>query len=336
MDMRSFFLEEIKKFKTIDEQIEILKSRDLIIVDEKRAKDYLLANNYYNLINGYSKHFFVENNNTDEEKHYKQGTTFDEICSVYFFDKQIKEDFFNYSIDVEHHLKSLFAYNFSKIYKDRRYPYLDIDCYDSNKTTDVIYSISKMSSIIKNKTKYHNDNNSIYHYVKKYGEVPIWVMIDYLDFGLLESLMFNSITTIQNNVAKDCISFIKSNNSEFDNIFPPKAMLSFIKNIRETRNICAHNNRLIGFKCHGDIIYFHPIFDQYGDFPKNGSRRNFYTTMLSMQCFLSSIEYSQLHNSIRKRFNRLRNKVNPTTVSQIEKDLGFPPDWSTNTKILEQ
>lgn len=42
-----------KDFKTIDEQIEILRSRGLIIEDETEAKDFLFRNNYYR-ISGYS------------------------------------------------------------------------------------------------------------------------------------------------------------------------------------------------------------------------------------------------------------------------------------------
>ncbi|MCH5150846.1 MAG: hypothetical protein J1G30_09285 [Spirochaetales bacterium] len=36
-----------KNFKTIEEQIEILRSRGLTINDESHAKDFLLYNNYY-------------------------------------------------------------------------------------------------------------------------------------------------------------------------------------------------------------------------------------------------------------------------------------------------
>lgn len=39
-----------KPFKTLDEQISILKSRGLIIPDEEAAKLSLLCNNYYNVI----------------------------------------------------------------------------------------------------------------------------------------------------------------------------------------------------------------------------------------------------------------------------------------------
>ena len=44
---------EDKEFKTIDEQLEILKSRGLIVEDESIAKEFLLYNNYYR-ISGYS------------------------------------------------------------------------------------------------------------------------------------------------------------------------------------------------------------------------------------------------------------------------------------------
>ena len=47
-----FYMAE-KEFKTIDEQIELLKSRGLCIPDEAAAGSFLLRNNYYRL-SGYS------------------------------------------------------------------------------------------------------------------------------------------------------------------------------------------------------------------------------------------------------------------------------------------
>ena len=42
-----------KEFKTIDEQLEILKQRGLTIEDDSVAKEFLLKNNYYR-VSGYS------------------------------------------------------------------------------------------------------------------------------------------------------------------------------------------------------------------------------------------------------------------------------------------
>lgn len=46
--------ENPKPFKTIDEQVEILRSRGLGISDQNRAAAFLLRENYYAVVNGYT------------------------------------------------------------------------------------------------------------------------------------------------------------------------------------------------------------------------------------------------------------------------------------------
>ena len=48
-----------KIFKTIDEQIDILNSRNVVIDDYDKAYNLLSKNNYYYLINGY-KNLFID------------------------------------------------------------------------------------------------------------------------------------------------------------------------------------------------------------------------------------------------------------------------------------
>ena len=57
----------VKTFKTIDEQIELLRSRNLQIRDYETAKEILLSNNYYYLINGYKDLFL---NKKVKQKHF--------------------------------------------------------------------------------------------------------------------------------------------------------------------------------------------------------------------------------------------------------------------------
>ena len=47
----------MKEFKTYEEQIELLKLKGLIILDEAYAKEKLKEENYYNIINGYKELF---------------------------------------------------------------------------------------------------------------------------------------------------------------------------------------------------------------------------------------------------------------------------------------
>ena len=67
-----------KEFKTIDEQIELLQSRNLHIENENIARKILLNNNYYYLINGY-KDVFLDKNSKEEK--FAGGTTLEEIYS---------------------------------------------------------------------------------------------------------------------------------------------------------------------------------------------------------------------------------------------------------------
>ena len=73
----------MKEFKTYQEQIEILKSPGIVINNEEFALEKLQEDNYYNIINGY-KDLFIDSNQ------YIQGTTFEEIYSLFEFDRNLK------------------------------------------------------------------------------------------------------------------------------------------------------------------------------------------------------------------------------------------------------
>ena len=60
-----------KPFKNVDEEIQILQSRGLVITNAADAKAKLLSNNYYTVINGY-KYPFLEKSTTSQEEHFKK------------------------------------------------------------------------------------------------------------------------------------------------------------------------------------------------------------------------------------------------------------------------
>lgn len=315
-----------KEFKTLDQQITLLQDRGLVIDNIDKAKKYLLSNNYYNLINGYGKFF------QDKENHFKKNTSFDEIYELYFVDKEIKQAIFDSILNVEHHLKSILAYRFAEKYSDKRYAYLDINSYSSEKTLKVSYTLSKLFRIINQNSK--KVGTPINHYVRVYDDVPIWVIVDYLDFGDLYSIIFNLPTNLQNNIALDLVEFIKQNIPGYNEIFTPELMISMIKNIHEIRNVCAHNNRLIDFKCKSDIIYSKQIFATFG-IKKNDDRKRAYSTFVSLQAFLSQVEFPILNNTLRKRFRFLSNKLSTISIGDVLSKYGFPEDWHQRDAIKQ-
>lgn len=316
-----FFL---KPFKTLTEQIQLLRNRNLTINDEDYAKKYLLSNNYYNIINGYSKFFPMEGEN------YIGGTTFEEVARLYLFDKELKQAFFKAILNAESHLKSIFAYRFAELFSNKPYSYLNIECYTREKTLSVISTISRLSQIISRQQKF--PESSIAHYIQNHNEIPIWVLVNQLEFGELRNMLTSSTVQLQNRVAKDLCDFIKQNLSRIST-FPPEIMISFVENMNEVRNICAHTNRLIGFKCRRDSKYWNVLHDNYGIAPEN-ERRNVYSVFVSTQCFLSKMEYCALNNKIKKLVHiHLEKHLNSITSNEIMQKLGFPTDWHLLPKL---
>ena len=108
-----------KQFKTLDEQIEIFKHKGLVIEDEKYAKEVLLRENYF-FINGY-RHLFYK---SSTEKVFIKGTTFEELYSLFLFDRSFRNVLFKYLLVIENNLKSITSYQLSKKYGYKEKDYL--------------------------------------------------------------------------------------------------------------------------------------------------------------------------------------------------------------------
>lgn len=314
----------MKEFKTIDEQIQILVDRNLIINDVDKAKAYLLSQNYYNIINGYAN-FFPRDNNDN----YTSNTTFDEIAKLYTFEKELKQELLNAILSAETHLKALFSHRFSETYADMPYPYLDINCYAPTRRLESVETISKLSkTLIKYNCPYHR-NSSIYHYINSYQKVPMWVLSSYIEFGTFRHLLSNTTLSVQNKVAHDCMIFI-SEHIQNPGQFTPATMISFVKNIHSIRNVCAHGNRLIGHLCPSDDRYWAPLHNKYS-IDANMPRNTTYSVFISLQCFLNRIEYATLHNSVLKLTKKLAPKLSSIHINDILSKLGFPQNWHLHT-----
>ena len=119
----------IKTFKTIDEQIEILKSKGLKIDDVDYAKDILLRENYF-FLSGY-RHLFLK---SPKDRMFIPGTDFKELYALFNFDRQIRNIFFKNILIVENNAKSIFSYQLSRKYGIREKDYLNPKTFTSDKS----------------------------------------------------------------------------------------------------------------------------------------------------------------------------------------------------------
>lgn len=167
-----------KEFKTIEEQIEILKSRKLIINDDELAKKIFKENNYYYVINGYKDLFINEINGKET---YKDNVTLEEIYSLYKFDIEIRTHFLKYILSLERRLNTYIAYEFSRNYGHNNYLLVDnFDNTERNNTriTKLIKDI-ELSKIEQLKL----GNKMLNHYMNQYNYIPLWVLIRIITFG---------------------------------------------------------------------------------------------------------------------------------------------------------
>lgn len=311
----------IPPFKTLDEQISLLESRGLTIEDKESAKLYLLDNNYYNVINIYSK-FFQQNKDT-----YLQGTTFEEIKRVHILDTEIKSILLKYLLISEKHFKSILAYYIAELFNTTEYEYLQTNNYSAS-ALEVAKTLSEITKVIHSQN-HRKDDNSVKHFIKKYKHVPIWVIINELDFGTVKFIYKFSDHKIRNKVARRLSGILSTNIGE-NIILDPKNIDTILNNMIKVRNCVAHNNKLMDFKCQDNIPFIEPI---YGKYPcqKGAERNSVFSVFLSLQCFIQSADFSILNNTILKRFKKANIRI--ISINEILHSYGFPQDWHNGNKI---
>lgn len=159
--------ENVKPFKTYDEQISLLKSRGLIISDDDKAREILKRMNYYRL-SAYSL-------TLRKDDVFYPGVSIEDIVALYDFDAKLRSIIFEYSSKVETTLRAYIAY-----YHAQKYGPLG---YLNNQNFDNELNHSKFLSELFNNIHRSSDVFVIHHRENKEAIYPIWVAIEETTFG---------------------------------------------------------------------------------------------------------------------------------------------------------
>lgn len=177
-----------KPFKTIDDQIRILKERKLIIEDEEEAR-YILSNiNYYRL-SGYT--LTVRKN--DE---FYSGIKFSDIMQIYNFDSELRTLLMHSLETIEINIRTHIAYLHGEKYGT--YGYMEaVNFHNKEYHTKFVRDFEKAINDSRNEVfvKHHNK----YHE----GKFPIWVAVEMLTFGAISKLYTNIDRTLQRKINKE-------------------------------------------------------------------------------------------------------------------------------------
>ena len=209
-----------KEFKTIDEQIDILKSRGLSIPDESLARQFLMRNNYYR-ISGFSLTL------RDHDKFYKNAE-FQNIIDIYEFDYHLRHILLKYIEEIEVAFKSAYAYEFTSLYGP--VGYLEAGNFtDEGRYKQVIEKAEQQKSARLPHEAY------LKHFINDLKQsVPLWAYVDLLTISDMSILYSISEEQVKKAVSDDM--GIKVSNT---------ALLGrFMHSMTIIRNLCAHGSRI--------------------------------------------------------------------------------------------
>lgn len=94
------------QYSTPEQQIELLKSRGLIISNESFTINALSSYGYYNIINGYKRPY---SHVVDGSRTYNVGVTFEQIYSLAMLDRNIRNSVMSSLLDLEEALRAAMA-----------------------------------------------------------------------------------------------------------------------------------------------------------------------------------------------------------------------------------
>ena len=215
---------------TFQDQLALLKQRQLIVDNDSKAIDYLSEISYYRL----SAYFLPYQKTKDT---FNPNTNFKQIIDTYSFDRELRLLVFDCIERIEVAIRTQMVYTMSMHYNDSHWQdnqNLFITPY-YNKIGNLVDPYSDFQSIISKAKTARTPEVFIKHYVATYSKPsnpPSWMCLELLTMGELSHLYRG----LKNNSDKKRIA------NFFD--VHPTVFVSWLHTLTYVRNICAHHSRL--------------------------------------------------------------------------------------------
>jgi len=301
-----------KDFLTIEQIIQNIKDKNILIKDENKLKEILEFNNYY-YITGYKEPFKILDK-------YKENIYFEDIFLLYQFDKKLKLIFAEILFEIEQKVKTVFTNNFCN-----RFGYKDIDLVNPNnydpKSPYLLKCLNKLSDQIQ---WYGKESMAVSYYQSKYSYVPVWVLIKVLTFGMVRDLILNSNSATKGYITK---KIVNDKNLKVNEV---KNMLEMLIHLR---NICCHDDKLYGFihrKVHIMDTEYHKHFqlnkNQKGEYLQG--KKDLFAAIICIKYFIDKDTYNKFINSIEILIDEYSNRIEGITKSELLNYMFLPENFT--------
>lgn len=308
-----------KTFKTLDEQIDILTSKGLVVEDTLSAKSVLLRENYF-FLSGY-RHLFMD---PDDNKKYLANTTFKELYSLFLFDRQLRNIIFKNVLIVENNLKSILSYVMSKNHGFKENNYLNPHNFvkDPKKNRQINDLIKKMKRQISVNGKRHT---ATAHYLINYGYIPLWIVVKVLSFGIVGELF----SILQYQDQKEIADVFEIN---VDNLIEYLPILANYRNLCAHEDICycnktqkpiedtKYHQRLYITKSNGEYIY---------------GKNDLFALVIILKQILNEDDFNLFMNEVSYELDVLAGNLNSITIGKVLHSMGFPANYKEIVRIKE-
>ncbi len=224
-------MEGKKKATTVEQQIEKLISRGLIITDKTKAKEILLDIGYYR----FCSYLFPFERDYPSKKcrthRYVEGTTLEDGLALYYFDFEIRRLLLKYLFRIEVNLRTYITYYVSNFYSDEPCWFVKSGIMSPNYINNF------------NRTYYNNlrRNNSViidhHRNHPRHQYAPAWKTIEQMPFGNVQFLFENIIDDA-----------VKHQITLYYGVDKLDIFSCYMDCIRRIRNNCAHGSVIFDMK----------------------------------------------------------------------------------------
>ena len=309
-----------KIFKNLDEQVEILKQKNLTINDVNYAKEVLLRENYF-FLNGYRYPFIKSLDN----KVYIDGVTFEELYSLFLFDRKLRNVVFKNILMIENNIKSIISYQLSKKYGYRERDYLNPNNFNyiPEKRRQVNDLLGKMKRQIKDNAVNHTATK---HYINNYGYIPLWVLVKVLSFGIVGEL-YSILKKEDQKIIADIY------NLDID------TLTMYLPILSNYRNLCAHED--IVFENHtqraiNDTIYHSMLGINKMDGEYIYGKNDIFALIIIMKEMLQDNEFKDMTLEIEHIIKNLEYNLKTIPIGKVLDRMGFPENWQQIANITKK
>lgn len=304
------------RFRTYDQQIDILKNqKGLIISDETITKESLINIGYFSLIGGYKYPF----KNPMTRKYI--NTTFEDIYALYKFDRELRELTFKYLCEVEMKIRQVISYCFCQHHGDSQTHYISTASYRSE--PKYARDIAVLTNILSKIAIRDTDHSYLVHQRNAHQNVPLWVAVNALTFGQISKMYSLLPFSLQSAVAQE---YPHVNEKELE---------QFLRCLTFYRNVCAHNECLYCFSSRRDI----PDTNLHRklNIPKTGTqytqgKRDYFALVIAFRYLLSDDSFKKFKKSLVSLIRTYQKESSRLTQQQLYDKLGFPSNWMKLTQ----